>query len=302
MSLFEAGEGFECKPIPGRPKIELDRNQRQKLDRMINNKVFCGYRAVGRKFGCDEKTAKRIVTEVGYKILTRKNCPKSTPEQAQRQKTRTRKLRYAAKGKTLVLDDESYFDLDGHSFFGGKKFACKSIENVPPEIQFRQKKKFGGKLLVWIAISAKGHSAPYFHECYGAINQKIYRDECLKRLYPFIKSHGKIQTLFWPDLASSHYAKSVLEDLERNGVHYVTKEINPPNVPQLRPIEVFWSHLKRKVYSGGFMAENRESLIKKINKELKTFGKKDFESLMKNLKSKIIKADRDGVNSVIVHS
>ena len=47
MSLFDAGEGFECKPIPGRPKIELDRNQRQKLDRMINNKVFCGYRAVG---------------------------------------------------------------------------------------------------------------------------------------------------------------------------------------------------------------------------------------------------------------
>ena len=79
------------------------------------------------------------------------------------QKTRLRKLHEFSKGCLFVLDDESYFDLDGHNFFGGNRFAFKQLDNVPKNVQFKEKKKFGGKLLVWIAISEKGHSEPYFH-------------------------------------------------------------------------------------------------------------------------------------------
>ena len=301
-TLFEGGDSFERKKGSGRPKIELNSNQRRKLDRMINVKVFTGYRAVGSKFNFSEHTAKRVIRESGYKIRCRKNSPKSTPEQEQRQKTRIRKLRDLSKGCLFVMEDESYFDLDGHNFFGGKRFVFKNLENVPHDVQFIEKKKFGSKLLVWLAVSERGHSEPYFHVTKGAVNQYIYRDECLKKLYPFIESHTRQcndKILFWPDLASSHYAKSVIEDLKKNNVHYVPKLMNPPNVPQLRPIEIFWSNLKRRVYANGFVAKNTESLINKIKKELKTFRTEDFMNLMKNLRSKIIKADKKGPLALI---
>ena len=106
MSLFESGESFERKKGSGRPKIRLDWNERKKLDRMVNNKVFQGYRAVGRKLGFSEHTAERIMQDSGYKLRSRKNCPKSTPEQKQRQKTRLRKLRDLSRGHFIFHNEQ----------------------------------------------------------------------------------------------------------------------------------------------------------------------------------------------------
>ena len=41
-----------------------------------------------------------------------------------------------------------------------------------------------------------------------AINQEVYLNECIeKRLVPFVQEHYKNgKYVFWPDLASSHYA------------------------------------------------------------------------------------------------
>ena len=110
-----------------------------------------------------------------------------------------------------------------------------------------------------------------------AVNQKIYLDECIKkRLIPFIKAHhsdGKY--LFWPDLASAHYAKTVTGFFDEKNINYVKKKDNPPNVPELRPIEDFWGILKGLVYEGNWQAENHDQLEKriksclaKLNKEL----------------------------------
>ena len=49
--------------------------------------------------------------------------------------------------------------------------------------------------------------------------------------------------VFRSDLESSHNAKSVLGYLMNKKVEIVTKEDNPPNLPECRPIENFWSIL-----------------------------------------------------------
>jgi hypothetical protein len=70
-----------------------------------------------------------------------------------------------------------------------------------------------------------------------------------KRLLPFINEHHSDSNyVFWPDLASSHYAKKSIEWFESNGISYVQKGDNPPNLPQGRPIETFWAILSNKVY------------------------------------------------------
>ena len=41
---------------------------------------------------------------------------------------------------------------------------------------------------------------------------------------------------------------------------FVPKDINPPNVPQARPIENFWGCLAQKVYEGGWEAKTEQQL------------------------------------------
>jgi hypothetical protein len=52
----------------------------------------------------------------------------------------------------------------------------------------------------------------------------------------------------------------------RLNIKTVSKNLDPPNVPQVRPLENFWAILKRKVYSDGWTAKSIEYLINK-NKE-----------------------------------
>ena len=72
---------------------------------------------------------------------------------------------------------------------------------------------------------------PWFKQSGLAINQQVYQEECLEKiLLPFLKEHhadGKY--VFWPDKASSHYAKKTQEYLEQKKIPYVPKERNPTN-------------------------------------------------------------------------
>ena len=71
---------------------------------------------------------------------------------------------------------------------------------------------------------------------------------------PFINMyHSDDKYLFWPDLASSHYANSVINFFEEKKLKLVAKKDNPANVPECRPIEDFWSILKGIVYEGNLV-------------------------------------------------
>ena len=79
-----------------------------------------------------------------------------------------------------------------------------------------------------------------------AVNQEIYIKNCIKKkLIPFIdKYHSHGAYVFWPDLASSHYAKIIIAHLNKKKVHFVEKADKPSHFPECRPIENFWSILK----------------------------------------------------------
>ena len=104
---------------------------------------------------------------------------------------------------------------------------------------------------------------------------------------------------FWPDLASAHYAKHTVELFNELKIPYVSKDQNPPNVPQCRPIQNFWVVLKYKVYESGGEATNILQLKRKISKVLKDmdlyFLQRDFSQLKKKLR----KVSRNGPLSII---
>jgi hypothetical protein len=155
--------------------------------------------------------------------------------------------------------------------------------------------------MVWLAISSKGISRAFIVKSKNAINAEIYIKECLnKRLNKFIeKHHSDGKYIFWPDLASSHYANATQAEYVRLNIKVVPKTSNPPNVPQVRPIENFWAILKERVYKNGWTAKNIEELIRKIKLELKNMPITICQNLVSGLKTKVRKAADNGVLSVI---
>ena len=136
--------------------------------------------------------------------------------------------------------------------------------------------------MVWLAISPGGISEPFFCHWRGSLDGEMYREDCLKRrLVPFLQEkHEDGNYVFWPDLASAHYAKATQELLKTLDVNFVPRDINPPNVPQLRPIENFWGQLKAAVYANGWTAKSERALKQRIKKCIHEF---DMEPLKKEL-------------------
>jgi len=89
-------------------------------------------------------------------------------------------------------------------------FFTESVKN-------KNEIKYEKKVLVWIAISPKRYDSTIFRDSGLAINRFVYRDECLDPyLLPFIKKYHygiswNDQYVFWPDKASAHYAKEVID-------------------------------------------------------------------------------------------
>ena len=152
-------------------------------------------------------------------------------------------------------------------------------------------------MLVWICISTKGVSTPFFSKSGLATNQDKYLRQCIiKRLIPFIElNHSEDDYVFWPDLATAHYAKSVTNYLDSKNVNYVAKDDNPPNVPECRPIEHFWSLLKGKVYKNNWQAKTIKQLKNRINYCLKNIDLNDVQELVGSIPSRLDQIRRNGV-------
>lgn len=111
------------------------------------------------------------------------------------------------------MDDETYVKMDFSTMPEPQFYTKSPTETLPDSESKIGIKKFGAKLLIWQAICQCGHRSRLYVNS-GTIKGDNYRKECLeKRLVPFMESHIG-PTLFWPDLASAHYAKKTLELLD----------------------------------------------------------------------------------------
>lgn len=236
---------------------------------------------------------------MGVVRRSRKVKPKVSEDQEVTQKIRlkslVKKIFYARNDVLCIMDDESYFTLDGNEW-QGKNYFEKSGNVVDVNVKYVEHTKFPKKVLLWVAISPRGISKPVFFESGLAVNVDRYINFCLPKVHDFIiEKHRGANVMFWPDLVSSHCSKRALDRMEELNIPYVPKTENPPNVPQLRPIEDFWANLKRRVYVNNFRPKNIQSLIRKIKSELVKMPTATFSTAMENVPQNCRKAARMGV-------
>ena len=65
-----------------------------------------------------------------------------------------------------------------------------------------------------------------------------------------------------------------------NGVHVLPKEANPPNCPQLRPIERYWAFVERELSQYKQQATTIEQFRKSWTKAAKSVAEKSAQTLM----------------------
>ena len=264
-------------------------------------------RKLARKFHISKSYVSRILKEEGINYLRRRNGPKYHGSQLERGKKACRILweHYfpGQSGTKMVMDDESYFGLNQSNLptnngFYAEKGTLRS--DIQPDVSFARWEKFAPKLLVWVAISEEGLSEPFFVPAKNAVNAEIYQNFCIKeRLVPFLDEyHADGAYWFWPDLASSHYARSTLEVFEEEKIAYIPKAVNPPNAPQIRPIETSWAILKGRVYENDWSAKNFACLRRRIREKLKGFDHKFCQRLFRHVRQKIRLASEVGLDRI----
>ena len=180
---------------------------------LFENDPLTSVRTVSKKLGIPRSTVSDIkIKRWGIVARTQKKAPKYVKDQERRAKTGLRKIYKKTRERVLVIDDETYVIVDTKEQPGRKFVHSNKHEELPFNQKFKQITKFPKKYLVWQAIDENGNiSKPYISD--RSMTAEIYLNECLKkRLLPFIEEHyAKDEILFWPDLATVHYAKKCVE-------------------------------------------------------------------------------------------
>lgn len=292
----EKGEKLERRPGSGRKAEKLTKRKKKSVVNAVCDKVGVSRRQVARKFGVSPSYIQKVCKEAGVKFYKRKSSPEWSQEMERRQRRCLRKMNRTLCRPTddvqLIIDDESYFPFKHDEMPGNSGYSTLDKENTPPDVKLKQKRKYPKKLLVWMAISSKGHTEPFFRVSGMAMNGEVYRESCIRqRLVPFIaEHHSEDEILFWPDLASAHYAKATTDLLNELNISFVPKAMNPPNVPGQRPIEHFWGMLKERVYRGNFQATSEQQMKRRVKAALRDMDWEAVQGMMDTVKTNIRRA------------
>lgn len=290
ITRAELDSGHQRVQGSGRPARIMTKTNVKRLKTLFDHKDSISQRQAANRFKCNQShISKTLKKKTAIRARKKTTIPKRNEQQRGVAQTKCARLHHNYGGRDFIMDDESYFTLAHSSIGGNATFYTSNITETPATVKFSFKEKYQPKLLVWMCFSAKGFCRPFFMQSGGAVNQKIYLKKCIQdRLMPFItEHHSDGNYVFWPDLASSHYAKTVTSYFRDNGVHFVAKEDNPANLPECRPIEDFWSILKSMVYKDNWQAENLPQLRRRIEYCIKKLDPELIQRLAREIPKRI---------------
>ena len=283
-------------------KVLVPATLRKIKEKFIKNPSTSG-RKVAAELKISEGSVRLAKKELHIKTRKKKIVPNYKNDQAKRAKTNAwnlyRRLIAPDVRPIVVMDDETYVLTDPHQTPGNDYY--NEAEDHPVDIshKIKPKTKFPSKFLVWQAIASTGQISESFI-FKGTINNQIYRNKCLPKLYKFIqKLGGPNRVIFWPDMASAHYAREVVDDLENHKIDFVRKGDNLPNVPMLRPIERYWAFCKMRYRRFKHEVKTIPAFRSRWTTISKEVSCKSGQKLFDQFWSRLAKAGRQGVQSLL---
>jgi len=289
--------GPERKIGSGRTAKKMPKKQIKRLEKSIDKKDGVSQHSLAKRFNVTQQYISKIINEktsIRYRKKTK--APKRTPTQKAAVRPKCRQLVELFRNKIVIIDDESYFHLSNTELLGNAGYYSSDPDTTPNEVKLKRKSKNEPKLLVWIALSEKGVSKHYIAPSGQAVDEDVYISKCLVKLKKFINEvHENDEIVFWPDLASAHYSNKVQDYLKSENIEYVPRDKNPAKVPELRPIEDFWSEIKRLVYADNWQAENLQQLRNRIEYCMKKLDQNRVHRLGASTFTRVDRVRRNGM-------
>lgn len=257
-----------------------------------------------RRLDIKETTLRRIKKSLKIVARRKQKAPRYVKDQAERAKKNCRYIAETLLGprgaKVLLMDDECWVPLDPQDVPGLQFFNQVPGVELAPEQRVTAKTKFFKKIMVWQCIAEGGKVSDTFFVD-GTLKADRYLEECIKkRLLPFIDANFKrSEVLFWPDLARIHYAHKVTDFLIAEGIPFVPFKKNAPNVPQARPIELYWAHCKAAYRRTTTTPQDLDAFKAQWEAVSGAVAKRSGAALMSNVRAKIRAIGRRGVYALL---
>ena len=270
----KAGTGLNQKP--------KNKKLADKVIAALKRNPGLSERELAQKYQTSKSFVHRTKKKYGMIVHKKRNVPRREEKQ-QTTAIRRSKLLYRClvnEKSCLIMDDETYVKVNFRSLPGHNYYSAINRNIISSKFKTIQSEKFAKKYLVWQAICQCGlRSKPFITK--STLKSSNYIKDCLeKRLLPFVRSHSS-PTLFWPDLASCHYAKTTLKWYDDNDVRFVPKNMNPPNCPELRPIEHYWSIIKGILKKNTNEAKNLNDFKRKWETATQRIPKETVQKMKK---------------------
>ena len=302
VKRYEMGIPPEDLPRSGRP-TSFNRKNLKRLRNATANRIGVSQRKLGKKFDVTQSTIHYNLKKIGLKYYKRKKAPKHSKKQLEQVSKNCRKMRrqITTPNMFIIVNDEKYFTFSNDDMPQNVGFYAFDKEHAPDSVKYKTKEKYPKRVLVWLALSAKGILTSSIGTTKGpAITACIYVNKCLSKLHSFIEEyHADDEYIFWSDLASSHYANETTEWLIQHKIKFIPKQVNPPNITKARPIEDFWSILAGKVYEGGWEAKTELKLKRRIYQKIKQIDMKVVQHMMTTIRTKLRKIEDKGLFSLV---
>lgn len=273
----------------GRPVGFKDPDLVKKVRRSFQRSPNVSIGDLAKKYNVSRFLIHKIKRKSGLKTYKAQKTSNRNDEVNKRAKGRARKLYDQVLTKSdacILMDDETLVKADFHQIPGQKYYTATSRTGVKKIYRYTYMSKFAKKYCIWQALCSCGKmSRPVIFT--GTINKDIYIKSCLQKvLLPLYRSHA-ISPIFWPDLATCHYARATLDWYGAQNITFVSKDQNPPNCPELRPIEKFWAIIKGKLRKEFKPAKNTSDFIRKWKKACDSVGPTGVRRLMRGIQSKV---------------
>lgn len=266
-----------------------DKKIERKVIEVITKKPSISKRDTAKKSKTSPSMVQRVKARNDLQTYKKHKKPKRTDLQFNTGINRAKKLDEwleNRKNSCVIEDDETYVKMDFSTLPGPQYYTKKRGTTLPESEETIYIEKFGAKRMIWQAICQCGlRSAPFITN--QTMNAKIYITECLqKRLLPLIRKH-KVSTIFWPDLASIHYAADTVKFMKDNHIDFVPKEMNPAAVPEDRKIETYWALVKSELKKEPKAAKNDEEFKYRWKRASSRVTEDTIKLLMAGVREKI---------------
>ena len=208
LRRYEQWRTTKRKPGSGRKVKIMTKKRLEKLKEDFENKDKISQKQEAKKFNCSQQYISCMLRDkLNIKGRRKQKSPGYTEDQIELVKSQCRWMVRNVGEREFVLDDEKYFGLSNSN--SGNIYYSSDPSLTPIEVKYKFKKKYEPHIMLYQAISSNELSKPWFKRGGFAVNKKIYIEDCLKKItIPFLKrNHQDGNFWFWPDKASSHYAR-----------------------------------------------------------------------------------------------